>query len=148
MLKVSRYTKNTRRTRTRPVAPTLSVQAGGSPSPQVAWASVGFCFLPALYFLISFLPFPGEKDVVILGDFGQGPDSSDYDILRREKFYHLIPAHTFTNISTRNPQGSKSVDNIWISKSLKKVFTGRGSASHPRAPYCLCSVVGRGPVNV
>lgn len=66
----------------------------------------------------------GEKDVVILGDFGQGPDSSDYDILRREKFHHLIPAHTFTNISTRNPQGSKSVDNIWISKSLKKVFTG------------------------
>ncbi|XP_036048861.1 endonuclease/exonuclease/phosphatase family domain-containing protein 1 [Onychomys torridus] len=66
----------------------------------------------------------GEKDVIILGDFGQGPDSSDCDILRREKFYHLIPAHTFTNISTRNPQGSKSVDNIWISKSLKKVFTG------------------------
>uniref|UniRef100_A0A8C6MZL7 Endonuclease/exonuclease/phosphatase family domain-containing protein 1 n=1 Tax=Mus spicilegus TaxID=10103 RepID=A0A8C6MZL7_MUSSI len=66
----------------------------------------------------------GEKDVVILGDFGQGPDSNDYDILRREKFHHLVPAHTFTNISTRNPQGSKSVDNIWISKSLKKVFTG------------------------
>ncbi|XP_023569200.1 endonuclease/exonuclease/phosphatase family domain-containing protein 1 isoform X2 [Octodon degus] len=65
----------------------------------------------------------GEKDVIILGDFGQGPDSSDYDILRREKFHHLVPAHTFTNISTRNPQGSKSLDNIWISKSLKKVFT-------------------------
>ncbi|XP_004840353.1 endonuclease/exonuclease/phosphatase family domain-containing protein 1 isoform X3 [Heterocephalus glaber] len=66
----------------------------------------------------------GEKDVIILGDFGQGPDSSDYDILRREKFHHLIPAHIFTNISTKNPQGSKSLDNIWISKSLKKVFTG------------------------
>uniref|UniRef100_A0A8I5NQE9 Endonuclease/exonuclease/phosphatase family domain-containing protein 1 n=1 Tax=Papio anubis TaxID=9555 RepID=A0A8I5NQE9_PAPAN len=66
----------------------------------------------------------GEKDVIILGDFGQGPDSNDYDILRKEKFHHLIPAHTFTNISTKNPQGSKSLDNIWISKSLKKVFTG------------------------
>nr|XP_054349677.1 endonuclease/exonuclease/phosphatase family domain-containing protein 1 isoform X1 [Pongo pygmaeus]XP_054349678.1 endonuclease/exonuclease/phosphatase family domain-containing protein 1 isoform X1 [Pongo pygmaeus]XP_054349679.1 endonuclease/exonuclease/phosphatase family domain-containing protein 1 isoform X1 [Pongo pygmaeus] len=65
----------------------------------------------------------GEKDVIILGDFGQGPDSNDYDILRKEKFHHLIPAHTFTNISTKNPQGSKSLDNIWISKSLKKVFT-------------------------
>ncbi|XP_013376739.1 PREDICTED: endonuclease/exonuclease/phosphatase family domain-containing protein 1 isoform X2 [Chinchilla lanigera] len=72
----------------------------------------------------------GEKDVIILGDFGQGPDSNDYDILRREKFYHLVPAHTFTNISTRNPQGSKSLDNIWISKSLKKVFTG---------PSTICS---------
>lgn len=66
----------------------------------------------------------GEKDVIILGDFGQGPDSSDYDILRREKFHHLIPVHIFTNISTKNPQGSKSLDNIWISKSLKKMFTG------------------------
>uniref|UniRef100_A0A8I3XCW6 Endonuclease/exonuclease/phosphatase family domain-containing protein 1 n=1 Tax=Callithrix jacchus TaxID=9483 RepID=A0A8I3XCW6_CALJA len=66
----------------------------------------------------------GEKDVIILGDFGQGPDSNDYDILRKEKFQPLIPAHTFTNISTKNPQGSKSLDNIWISKSLKKVFTG------------------------
>uniref|UniRef100_A0ABI7WKV2 Endonuclease/exonuclease/phosphatase family domain-containing protein 1 n=1 Tax=Felis catus TaxID=9685 RepID=A0ABI7WKV2_FELCA len=66
----------------------------------------------------------GEKDMIVLGDFGQGPDSSDYDILRKEKFYHLVPAHTFTNISTKNPQGSKSLDNIWISKSLKKVFTG------------------------
>lgn len=66
----------------------------------------------------------GEKDVIILGDFGQGPESSDYDILRREKFHHLIPVHIFTNISTKNPQGSKSLDNIWISKSLKKMFTG------------------------
>ncbi|XP_022359025.1 endonuclease/exonuclease/phosphatase family domain-containing protein 1 [Enhydra lutris kenyoni] len=66
----------------------------------------------------------GEKDMIVLGDFGQGPESSDCDILRKEKFYHLVPAHTFTNISTKNPQGSKSLDNIWISKSLKKVFTG------------------------
>lgn len=66
----------------------------------------------------------GEKDVIVLGDFGQGPDSSDHDILRKEKCQPLVPAHTFTNISTKNPQGSRSLDNIWISKSLKKVFTG------------------------
>lgn len=66
----------------------------------------------------------GEKDMIILGDFGQGPESSDYDVLRREKFHPLVPTHTFTNISTKNPQGSRSLDNIWISKSLKKVFTG------------------------
>lgn len=67
--------------------------------------------------------------MIVLGDFGQGPDSSDYDILRKEKFYHLVPAHTFTNISTKNPQGSKSLDNIWISKSLKKVFTGKAEVT-------------------
>ncbi|XP_042716284.1 endonuclease/exonuclease/phosphatase family domain-containing protein 1 isoform X2 [Chrysemys picta bellii] len=66
----------------------------------------------------------GEKDVIILGDFNQAPDSSDLDLLRKEKFHHLVPANTFTNISTKNPQGSKSLDNIWISRSLKKIFTG------------------------
>ncbi|XP_006124119.2 endonuclease/exonuclease/phosphatase family domain-containing protein 1 [Pelodiscus sinensis] len=66
----------------------------------------------------------GEKDVIILGDFNQAPDSSDHDLLRKEKFHHLVPANTFTNISTKNPQGSKSLDNIWISRTLKKVFTG------------------------
>lgn len=66
----------------------------------------------------------GERDVVVLGDFGQGPDSGDLELLRRERFQPLVPAHTFTNISTKNPQGSKSLDNIWISRSLRKVFTG------------------------
>ncbi|XP_068940512.1 endonuclease/exonuclease/phosphatase family domain-containing protein 1 isoform X2 [Petaurus breviceps papuanus] len=66
----------------------------------------------------------GEKDFVILGDFGQGPESSDFDILRKEKFQPLVPSSTFTDISTKNPQGTKSLDNIWISRSLKKVFTG------------------------
>ncbi|XP_063160112.1 endonuclease/exonuclease/phosphatase family domain-containing protein 1 [Candoia aspera] len=66
----------------------------------------------------------GEKDVIILGDFSQPPDTSDHDLLRKERFHHLVPASTFTNISTKNPQGSKSLDNIWISRGLKKIFTG------------------------
>ncbi|XP_043920966.1 endonuclease/exonuclease/phosphatase family domain-containing protein 1 [Protopterus annectens] len=66
----------------------------------------------------------GEKDIIILGDFSQGPDASDQDILRKDKFYNLIPANTFTDISTSNPKGCKSVDNIWISRTLKKVYTG------------------------
>lgn len=78
-------------------------------------------------FSFHFSSFPGEKDVIILGDFNQAPDSSDHDILRKEKFHHLVPSNTFTNISTKNPQGSKSLDNMWISRSLKKVFTGRVS---------------------
>ncbi|XP_028342117.1 endonuclease/exonuclease/phosphatase family domain-containing protein 1 isoform X3 [Physeter macrocephalus] len=85
----------------------------------------------------------GEKEVIVLGDFGQGPDSSDYDILRKEKFHHLVPAHTFTNISTKNPQGSKTLDNIWISKSLKKVFTELPPhAPTPPAPVSLLCELG------
>lgn len=75
--------------------------------------------------------------MVVLGDFGQGPDSSDYDILRKEKFHSLISAHTFTNISTKNPQGSKSLDNIWVSKSLKKVFTGKAGPLVLSPDTCL-----------
>ncbi|MBN3274501.1 EEPD1 protein, partial [Polyodon spathula] len=66
----------------------------------------------------------GEKDLIILGDFSQPPDSSEFDMLRKEKFSPLVPTSTFTNISTKNPQGSKSLDNIWISRSLKKAHTG------------------------
>ncbi|KAM9308797.1 endonuclease/exonuclease/phosphatase family domain-containing protein 1 [Gastrophryne carolinensis] len=66
----------------------------------------------------------GERDVIILGGFSQPPDSSKFDSLRKEKFHSLLPANTFTNISTKTPQGNKSLDNIWISRSLKKVFTG------------------------
>ncbi|KAM4687679.1 endonuclease/exonuclease/phosphatase family domain-containing protein 1 [Discoglossus pictus] len=66
----------------------------------------------------------GEKDVIILGGFSFPPDSSGFDSLRKEKFHNLLPSSTFTNISTKNPQGNKSLDNIWISRSLKKVFTG------------------------
>lgn len=66
----------------------------------------------------------GEKDVIILGGFSHPADSSNFDSLRKEKFHNLLPANTFTNISTKTPQGNKSLDNIWISKSLKKVFTG------------------------
>ncbi|XP_056376458.1 endonuclease/exonuclease/phosphatase family domain-containing protein 1 isoform X1 [Hyla sarda] len=66
----------------------------------------------------------GEKDVIILGGFSQPPDSNNFDSLRKEKFQNLLPASTHTNISTKSPQGNRSLDNIWISKSLKKVFTG------------------------
>ncbi|XP_055510974.1 endonuclease/exonuclease/phosphatase family domain-containing protein 1 [Leucoraja erinacea] len=69
----------------------------------------------------------GEKDVVILGDFSLSPDANDFDYLRKEKFLHCVPANTFTNISTKNPQGSKSTDNIWISRTLKKTYSGHWS---------------------
>ncbi|MGH0143619.1 UNVERIFIED_CONTAM: hypothetical protein FKN15_020580 [Acipenser sinensis] len=65
-----------------------------------------------------------EKDLIILGDFSLPPDGSEFDVLRKEKFSPLVPTSTFTNISTKNPQGSKSLDNIWISRSLKKAHTG------------------------
>ncbi|XP_015259053.1 PREDICTED: endonuclease/exonuclease/phosphatase family domain-containing protein 1 [Cyprinodon variegatus] len=66
----------------------------------------------------------GEKELVVLGDFGGPPQSSELDVLRREKLLALVPSGRFTNISTRCPQGSQCLDNIWISRSLKKIYSG------------------------
>ncbi|XP_041868075.1 endonuclease/exonuclease/phosphatase family domain-containing protein 1 [Melanotaenia boesemani] len=66
----------------------------------------------------------GEKDLVLLGDFGSSPQSSDLDILRKEKLCSLVPSIQFTNISTRTPQGTRCLDNIWVSRSVKKIYSG------------------------
>ncbi|KAM6899670.1 endonuclease/exonuclease/phosphatase family domain-containing protein 1 [Xenentodon cancila] len=66
----------------------------------------------------------GEKDLVVVGDFGSPSQSSELDILRKEKFCALLASTQFTNISTRCPQGTHCLDNIWVSRSLKKIYSG------------------------
>ncbi|XP_067112487.1 endonuclease/exonuclease/phosphatase family domain-containing protein 1 [Osmerus mordax] len=66
----------------------------------------------------------GVKDVLVLGDFGLPPQSAELEMLRREKLSALVPGSQFTNISTRSPQGSHCLDNIWVSRSLKKIYSG------------------------
>lgn len=65
-----------------------------------------------------------EKELVVLGDFGCSPLASQLDVLRKEKLCPLVSSSQCTNISTRCPQGTRCLDNIWISKALKKVYTG------------------------
>ncbi|XP_055732879.1 endonuclease/exonuclease/phosphatase family domain-containing protein 1-like isoform X2 [Salvelinus fontinalis] len=65
-----------------------------------------------------------QKGLVVLGDFGLSPQSSELDQLRKERLSPLVPPNMFTNISTRFPQGSLCLDNIWVSKSLKKIYAG------------------------
>ncbi|KAM9306889.1 endonuclease/exonuclease/phosphatase family domain-containing protein 1 isoform 2-T2 [Pholidichthys leucotaenia] len=67
----------------------------------------------------------GEKELLVLGDFGCPPHSTELDVLRKEKLSALVPSTQFTNISTCSPQGTRCLDNIWLSRSLKKVYTGR-----------------------
>lgn len=76
----------------------------------------------------------GEKELVVLGDFGCSPQSSELDVLRKEKFCPLVPPTQFTNISTRSPQGSRCLDNIWLSRSTKKVFSGKTRVSRLSPP--------------
>uniref|UniRef100_A0A3Q3H047 Endonuclease/exonuclease/phosphatase family domain-containing protein 1 n=1 Tax=Labrus bergylta TaxID=56723 RepID=A0A3Q3H047_9LABR len=66
----------------------------------------------------------GQSELVVLGNFGAPPQSSDLDILRKEKLCALIPSTQFTNISTSSPQGNRCLDNIWLSRSLKKIYSG------------------------
>ncbi|KAF3833506.1 hypothetical protein F7725_024710 [Dissostichus mawsoni] len=65
----------------------------------------------------------GEKELVVLGDFGSSPPSQ-LEVLRREKLSPLLSSSTFTNISTSCPQGSGCLDNIWLSRSLRKIYSG------------------------
>lgn len=78
-----------------------------------------------LWLLVS----PGEKELVVLGDFGCSAQSSELDVLRKERFCALVPPTQFTNISTRSPQGSRCLDNIWLSRSVKKIFSGKTADS-------------------
>ncbi|KAI7799139.1 endonuclease/exonuclease/phosphatase family domain-containing protein 1 [Triplophysa rosa] len=77
----------------------------------------------------------GERELLVLGHFGTAPDSPEMECLRKEKLTALLPPSVFTNISTRTPQGSCCLDNIWTSRSLKKIYTGH------------CSVVREGLTN-
>ncbi|KAL9975251.1 hypothetical protein ACROYT_G012390 [Oculina patagonica] len=83
---------------------------------------------------------PGEKDMMILGDFNLGPDEEEFNAMQKGGLENLIPGSTFTNISTKNMEGSKNYDNIWISKHAKlHHFTGqagvvREGLTHPSIP--------------
>lgn len=77
----------------------------------------------------------GVKDVLVLGGFGMPPDSAEFDTLKKEKLLALLPPSVYTNISTKSPQGSSALDNIWASRTMKKIYTGE------------CSVVREGLTN-
>ncbi|KAM4539811.1 endonuclease/exonuclease/phosphatase family domain-containing protein 1 [Odontesthes bonariensis] len=66
----------------------------------------------------------GEKELLVLGNFGSPSQSPELDILRKEKLFALVPSTQFTNISTCSPQGTCCLDNIWVSRSLKKIYSG------------------------
>ncbi|XP_054620619.1 endonuclease/exonuclease/phosphatase family domain-containing protein 1 [Dunckerocampus dactyliophorus] len=73
---------------------------------------------------ISLETMKGEKELVVLGDFGCPPQSSELDVLRKEKLCALLASNQFTNISTCSPQGTLCLDNIWVSRSVKKIYSG------------------------
>ncbi|KAJ3609177.1 hypothetical protein NHX12_023701 [Muraenolepis orangiensis] len=50
--------------------------------------------------------------------------SWELDALRKEKLCALLPAGHCTDITTSCPQGSRCLDNIWVSRSLKKIYSG------------------------
>ncbi|KAK3726776.1 hypothetical protein QZH41_010429 [Actinostola sp. cb2023] len=69
---------------------------------------------------------PGEKDMLIVGDFNLEPDEDEFNSFREAGLSNLIPSKLHTNISTSNMDGSKCYDNIWISSHTKSYYsTGR-----------------------
>ncbi|XP_061197033.1 endonuclease/exonuclease/phosphatase family domain-containing protein 1-like [Saccostrea echinata] len=68
--------------------------------------------------------YPGEKDIILLGDFNLEPDLEDFDCLRERGYTNAIPVGAYTNISNKNLKGSRTYDHIWITKETKSVATG------------------------
>lgn len=64
----------------------------------------------------------GEEELLVVGDFGVSPQASELELLRTEKMSALLPSTQFTDISTSSPQGTRCLDNIWISQGI---HTGR-----------------------
>ena len=61
---------------------------------------------------------------LLLGDFNLSPDS-DFDRLYSSGFQNLLAKNTHTNISAKNPSGSMSYDNIWVSiETLQTIYGG------------------------
>ncbi|KAL8592998.1 hypothetical protein ACOMHN_017928 [Nucella lapillus] len=67
---------------------------------------------------------PDEKDVIFVGDFNLGPNTEEFDRLRKKGYQNMIEENTPTNISSSNPGGIKCYDNIWISRQTQKVHSG------------------------
>ncbi|XP_038068061.1 endonuclease/exonuclease/phosphatase family domain-containing protein 1-like [Patiria miniata] len=82
---------------------------------------------------------PDENDILIVGDFNSAPSAPDFKALTTAGFSYAIAEDRFTNISTKNPEGSHCYDNAWFSKSLHKIHTGeshvvREGLTHPLIP--------------
>ena len=61
---------------------------------------------------------------LLLGDFNLSPNS-DFNKFYLTGYQNLLPKDTPTNISARNPRGSRSYDNIWVSiETLHTVYGG------------------------
>ena len=73
---------------------------------------------------------------ILLGDFNLSPDS-DFDRFYSSGFQNILAKGTHTNISARNPKGSMSYDNIWVSlEALDAIYAGK------------CGVIREGLVDV
>ncbi|VDI08362.1 Hypothetical predicted protein [Mytilus galloprovincialis] len=68
--------------------------------------------------------YPGEEDIIILGDFNLDPKEEDFDIMREKGYSNCVPIGVFTNVSNSNPEGSKIYDHIWISSRTHNAFSG------------------------
>ncbi|XP_063416805.1 endonuclease/exonuclease/phosphatase family domain-containing protein 1-like [Mytilus trossulus] len=68
--------------------------------------------------------YPGEEDILMLGDFNLDPKMEDFDIMREKGYSNCVPVSEFTNISNSNLEGSQIYDHIWISSRTNKAFSG------------------------
>ena len=59
-----------------------------------------------------------------MGDFNSGPSAPIFKTMTAVGYSNAIADDIFTNISTKNPEGSQCYDNAWFSKSIRAIHTG------------------------
>ncbi len=61
--------------------------------------------------------------MIIFGNFNIIPTASEFEALIKFHYSYVIQENTDTNL--QDPQGSASMDNIWLSAEAKTLSTGR-----------------------
>ncbi len=69
--------------------------------------------------------FPDEQDILIAGDFNLDPSAEHFQWLSNAGFTNVLPPSYYTNISTKNMEGSQCYDNLWLSQKLHGIHTGK-----------------------
>ena len=52
---------------------------------------------------------------------------TEFDAFRTNGYTNMIPSNLHTNISTKNMAGSQAYDNIWASRQLQRIYSGKSS---------------------
>ncbi|ELT98666.1 hypothetical protein CAPTEDRAFT_166968 [Capitella teleta] len=77
-----------------------------------------------IYIVSNMFILAGRKDVIFLGSFNADSTHEGFESWLNEGYQAALVPDKYTNISTKNPEGTQCLDNIWIGSALQSYYTG------------------------